>query len=399
MKILQLIYESLGSPFGYGGAGVRAYEIYKRLNDRHEVTLLCMKYPGARDGDIEGLRHVFVGTESKNLTKSVLAYTLQAMNFMRQYSGDFDIIVENFLPSTPFFSTLFTRTPVILQVQGIMEKHSFKKFHPFYAIPMHMVERFYPRLYERFIFVSHVTEEKVMTRLKGKAVQCHVIPNGVNEDFLRAAPEDGAYILFFSRIDIYTKGLDILIEAFRRIAPEYPKMKLVLAGYEFDRFETLVSGCLRSLKERIEYAGFVRGEEKVRLLSGAAFVVLPSRHESSPISILEAAACGKAVIVSDIPELAFVQREGFGLSFPSGSAEGLSERIKALLGDDKKRMSLGMRGREFTAHFLWDDVAMQFEDVLKQVVENFRSHEHRESKLTAEPSIKEKEEKCDAESR
>lgn len=31
MKILQIIYESFGSPFGFGGAGVRAYEIYRRL--------------------------------------------------------------------------------------------------------------------------------------------------------------------------------------------------------------------------------------------------------------------------------------------------------------------------------------------------------------------------------
>jgi hypothetical protein len=62
LKILQIIYESYGNLFGVGGAGVRAYEVYKRLQDRHEITLLCMKYPGAKDGEIEGLRHVFVGT-------------------------------------------------------------------------------------------------------------------------------------------------------------------------------------------------------------------------------------------------------------------------------------------------------------------------------------------------
>jgi len=364
MKILQLIYESLGNPFGFGGAGVRAYEIYKRLKDRHKVTLLCMKYPGARDGAIEGLRHLFVGTESKSLAKSVFAYTVQAMNFVRHYGDDFDIIVENFLPSTPFFSTLFTRTPVILQVQGIMEKHSFKKFHPFYAIPMHMVERFYPCLYKRFIFVSPVTKEKIMRRLGRKNVQCQVIPNGINDDLLRVTPEDGGYILFFSRIDIYTKGLDILVEAFKKIASEYPEIRLILAGYEFDRFETLVSGSHLSLKERIEYAGFVAGEEKVRLLSGATCVVLPSRHESSPVSVLEAAACGKAVIVSDIPEMSFVEEKGFGLSFPCGSADRLSEKMRIVLGDGKKRAVMGTRGREFAAQFLWDHIAIDFENVL-----------------------------------
>jgi glycosyltransferase involved in cell wall biosynthesis len=368
MKILQLIYESLGSPFGYGGAGVRAYEIYKRLKDRHDVTLLCMRYPGAKDGHIEGLSHLFVGAESKSLTRSVLSYTVRASNFVRENGHNFDIVVENFLPSTPFFSKFLTRTPVILQVQGVMEEHSFKKFHPFYAIPMHMVERFYPRLYDRFIFVSPVTKEKVMARITKKSVQCHVVCNGIDGDLLRTAPGDGSYILFFSRIDIYTKGLDLLVGAFGRIAAEYPEMRLILAGYEFDRFETVISGCPPPLSERIGYAGFVTGDEKRRLLSGATFVVLPSRHESSPVSIMEAAACGKPVLVSDIPEMNFVEENGFGLSFSSGSADGLAERMKALLTDAQMRTAMGKRGREFSAKFLWDDIAMQFEDVLNNSV-------------------------------
>ncbi len=354
---------------------MRAYEIYRRLKDRHEVTLLCMKYPGARDGDIEGLRHLFVGAGSSSLTRSVLTYTVQAASFVRKQGSGFDVIVENFLPSTPFFSTLFTRTPVFLQVQGIMEEHSFRKFHPVYAIPMHLVERFYPGLYERFIFVSPITKEKVTARLRKKNIQCHVIPNGINEELLQVTPEDGAYILFFSRIDTYTKGLDLLIEAFKRIAPEYPRIRLILAGYEFDRFDTLVSDCAPSLRERIGYAGFVTGEGKKRLLSRATVIVLPSRHESSPVSVLEAAACGKPVVVSDIAELDFVRREGFGLSFPSGSAEALSEAIRVLLEDGGKREEMGKRGREFSSQFLWDHIAVQFEGVLRLCADSTEGRE------------------------
>ena len=50
MKILHLLYESKGDYFGIGGVGIRAYEIYRRLKDRHDITLLCKKYPGAVDG-------------------------------------------------------------------------------------------------------------------------------------------------------------------------------------------------------------------------------------------------------------------------------------------------------------------------------------------------------------
>jgi glycosyltransferase involved in cell wall biosynthesis len=76
------------------------------------------------------------------------------------------------------------------------------------------------------------------------------------------------------------------------------------------------------------------------------------------------------VIVSDIPELAFVCREGYGLCFPSGSAKELTDKMRLLLSDNKKREVLGKRGREFAAQFLWDDIAIQFEDVLKHTAIN-----------------------------
>lgn len=367
MKILQLIYESFESPFGFGGAGVRAYEIYKRLKDRHDITLLCMKYPDAKDCEIEGLRHIFIGSESKNLTWSVLQYTLKAANFIKKYGNDFDIIVENFLPSTPFFSRLLTKTKVILQVQGIMEIHYFKKFNPFYSIPMSICEKFYPNLYENFIFVSDVTKKKLISKIKRNIKFCQIIPNGISEDLLKTNPENGDYILFLSRIDIYTKGLDILIKAFQRIHQRYPELKLILAGYEFDKFSRLITNVPSDIRDKIIYAGFVIGQEKIKLLAGARIFILPSRHESLPVSILEAAACMKPVIVSDIPELSFVQKEGFGLSFKSGSIDDLSERIAFMLNNHTERMEMGKAGRRYASNFLWDKITLQFEKSLESV--------------------------------
>lgn len=372
MKILQIIYESLDSPFGFGGAGVRAYEIYNRLKDRHDITLLCMKYPGAKDGEINGLRHIFVGAESRSLTESVLAYTTTAANFIRKYGNDFDVIVENFLPSTPFFPRLFTKTPVVLQVQGIMEKHALSKFSPLYSVPMYAVEQFYPGLYDKFIFVSEVTKEKVIKKVKRDIALCSVIPNGIDKALLSSAPSKteaeaaGNYILFFSRIDIYTKGLDLLVKAFEKISPDYPEARLVLAGYEFDKVSDLLSDCSPELRKKIEYAGFVAGQDKIRLLSNAGIFVLPSRHESAPISILEAAACGKPVIVSDIPELVFVTTEQIGLGFVSGSCESLTEKIILLLEDKALRAACSENARRYAEKFLWDSIALEFEAFLNK---------------------------------
>jgi glycosyltransferase involved in cell wall biosynthesis len=368
MKILQVIYESLGNPFGMGGAGVRAYEIYDRLRERHEITFLCMKYPGAGDGEVRGLRHRFVGAESPRLTRSVLAYTIEAARFIRRYGEDYDVIVENFLPSTPFFSRFLSKTPVVLQVQGVMYGHVFRKFGPLFSLPLFTIEKWYPPLHDKFIFVSDVTKEKVMRGVKRAVKLCRVIPNGINGELLQLSPAEGDYILFFSRIDAYTKGLDILLSAFRSLSGKFPDVKLVLAGYEADSFEGLVSKLPSAVREKISYEGFLTGPDKTALLSGAKMVVLPSRHESSPVSIVEAAACGKPLIVSDIGELGFVGEKGFGLSFPSGSAEGLKNKMESLLTDRGLRTELGRRGREFSRHFLWDRIANEFENTLELVV-------------------------------
>jgi glycosyltransferase involved in cell wall biosynthesis len=172
------------------------------------------------------------------------------------------------------------------------------------------------------------------------------------------------YILFFSRIDTYTKGLDLLIKAFMEINRNWPDIQLILAGYEFDKAETLISRVPLEVRQRISYAGFVTGDKKTRLIAGAKFIVLPSRHESAPISILEAAACGKALVVSDIPELRFVEEQGFGISFQSGSADGLCEKMKMLLNDTELRERLGSKGRKYAGNYTWDRIAKQFEDAL-----------------------------------
>jgi len=372
MKILQLIYESYGSPFGFGGAGVRAAEIYGRLSGRHEITLLCMKYPGAQDGEMQGLRHVFVGTESLSLEKSVLAYTLRAAAFVRRYGDQFDIIVENFLPSTPFFSRFLTNTPVLLQIQGLWGRHYKNKFGYGYGLPMYIMEKIYLRLHRDFMLVTPVN----MAFLMRRAGHCFVIPNGISSELLQGPGGEGDYILFMSRIDTYQKGLDILLDAFALAAKEFSDIRLVLAGHESNRVDDLKLRLPAELRDRVSYAGFVSGEDKRRLISGARIFVLPSRIEAHPISIVEAMACGRPLLVSDIPELGYVVEEAAGVSFPSGSAAGLARGLSLLLRDEDRRRQLGETGRKYAARFLWDNLALEFENALQLTVDGKSRKKH-----------------------
>jgi glycogen synthase len=367
VKVLQLIYESRASPFGFGGAGVRAREIYRRLADRHDIDLLCMRYPGARDEQQRGLRHIFVGTESRRLTPSVAAYTVQASAFVKRFGDRYDVIVENFLPSTPFFATLLTRTPVVLQIQGVMQRHALRKFPPYYGGPLYVMERFYPRLYDKLLFVSETTKTRVLGRHHRRLALCEVIPNGVAAELFEQEGGEDDYILFLSRIDTYTKGLDVLLKAFAILSRLAPSVRLRLAGFAADDVRGLLARLPDDIRSRVDYVGFVEGSRKTALLARAKFLVLPSRHESAPICIVEAAACGKPLIVSDIPELEFVQDRGMGLAFPSGSAADLAARMETLLTNENLRTTMGRAARGWAAGHLWENIAISFEKAVLRV--------------------------------
>lgn len=368
MKILQLVYESPGSPFGFGGAGIRAQEIYKRLSQRHKITLLYMKYPNAKNSNDSNIKHIFLGTESRSVIKSVISYTLKASYFIKNHGHEFDIIVENFLPCMPFCSSFLTKTPVILQIQGIMGKHAFGKYKFIYALPMYILEKIYPKIFNKFMFVSQVTQNQLLNNIKRKDLSSYLVPNGIDIAYLNSVRQEDNYILFLSRIDKYQKGVDILIKAFSLIVKKYPNLSLILAGYELDNVNCLLKDYPAEIRTKIEYVGFVTGKKKLELLSNAILFVLPSRYESQPISIIEAAACRTPVIVSDIPELKFTVENGFGISFSANSVTDLKEKIEFVIKNEKIRQQMGLNGREYAKNYTWDKISDEYEKALYDAI-------------------------------
>jgi glycosyltransferase involved in cell wall biosynthesis len=367
VKILHLLYESKGDYFGMGGVGMRAYEIYRRLKHRHDITLLCRKYPGAADGYREGLKHLFVGAENRSLTRALLSYSLNASLFTRKYGDEFDVIVEEFSPAIPTFLHAFTSKPLVLQIQGYTGTKYFGKYNIFYSGALYVLERFRPLFYKNIIVVSGITAKKY--RLRNSHTNIEVIPNGIPEELLVSEPGESGYVLYLGRIDIHNKGLDILLRAYEAFHETFPRIKLVMAGdgRDKDKFIRMITSLHDGLKKNIVLKGWVDGEEKTYLLKNALAVVMPSRYETQGIVALEAMACGKPVIVSDIPELSYVTENKAGLSFENGNALSLAGALKYLV-SSTERERMGQRGREWVRDYTWNRIALQYEAFLMNVL-------------------------------
>lgn len=367
MRILHLLYESQDDPFGIGGVGIRAYEIYRYLQARHDVTLLCKKYRGAKDDAINGIQHVFVGAETDSFTRTVLSYTHHAVRFVRKSGSEFDIIVEEFSPALPTFLHAFSKRPVVLQVQGYTGIHYFRKYNPVYASVLASLEQLRPRFYDTFIFPGDGTRRRFSLPKKSR---WEIIPNGVPEELLDTDPVEESYILYLGRLEFYGKGLDLLIDAYEEFQSAFPGVGLVLAGDGRDKtaLEKRISGLPDHVRSQIEMPGWVSGDVKREVLRRALFCVFPSRHEVHPISVLEAMACAKALVASSIEEFRFIREHAFGLTFETGNAAALAVSMKNLM-INPERTQMGERARAWVKELTWDKVALKYEDFLRSVLE------------------------------
>jgi glycosyltransferase involved in cell wall biosynthesis len=146
------------------------------------------------------------------------------------------------------------------------------------------------------------------------------------------------------------KGPDVLLEAFAKVAVAHPRMRLVYAGPDYGMLAQLRRDVVaHGLGERVHFLGLVSGSERHWLLNNAVCVCQPSRDEAFSLSILEALACARPVVISDRCKFPQVATAGAGIVVAL-SASQLSAALEVYLSDPGRRARDGRSARALIEH-------------------------------------------------
>jgi glycosyltransferase involved in cell wall biosynthesis len=179
--------------------------------------------------------------------------------------------------------------------------------------------------------------------IRGSGVDCH---------HFRALPDPDAPIVTVALVSrmLRDKGVLDAAAAIRLLRGRGLPVELLLAGpTDSDNRGSLTAETLISLgaaDHGIEWLGPVADVRAV--WRRAAIAVLPSTYgEGVPKALLEAAACARPMVASDVPGCREIVRPGeTGLLVPPRDVRGLADAIATLAGDPVRRKAMGRAGRE-----------------------------------------------------
>jgi glycosyltransferase involved in cell wall biosynthesis len=147
---------------------------------------------------------------------------------------------------------------------------------------------------------------------------------------------------------LWDKGVGEFLEAARLVKRQKPRVRFVLVGRcDEENPASIQSVQLHRWQEEGAIEWWGHRSDMPAVLGHAAVVVLPSYREGLPVSLLEAAACGKPIVATDVPGCRDVVRHRVnGLLVPPKNATALAEAIAVLLENPGLRNELGRRGRD-----------------------------------------------------
>jgi glycosyltransferase involved in cell wall biosynthesis len=199
------------------------------------------------------------------------------------------------------------------------------------------------------VLVQNPDDRAAMTKIGVDPARLFLIPgSGVDTERLRPLPEPtGPMTMAYVGRLLDDKGLRALVSAQALLAARGETIRLLIAG-ETDPANpaSIPAAEIEAWRKRPSIAMLGHVPDIASIWAQAHIAVLPSRREGLPLSLLEAAACGRPIVATDVPGCREIAREGVNaLLVPVDDAQALADAVQRLAHDTALRARFGAAGR------------------------------------------------------
>ncbi len=257
-------------------------------------------------------------------------------------------------------------------------------FSPMKAKVFIFIEKFLAKFTDKVVTVSSLVKDEIVNKLKiVEASKCVVVPLGFDLDkFLGCEKHIGVF-----REELNVERDVVLVGIVGRLVPiKNHKMFLSSAKDIVNKikdtaikFAIIGDGeCAAELRQEVaklcleKYVIFTGWKKNLAdVYADLDIVALTSLNEGTPVSIIEAMACAKPVVATDVGGVRDVITHGEnGLLAESNNVKDFSDKIYELAVDKDKRLRFGLCGREavrskYSKERLIKDIEALYEDCLK----------------------------------
>lgn len=248
-----------------------------------------------------------------------------------------------------------------------------------YIVSRYLRTIFYCAYRKADAFVVLGTEFKKQLREWGFKQQIFVETTPVDDDLLQRYSQkkrvetigkrDTLKVLFLSRIE-REKGILETLQAIKILSERYSNIKLLVAGEGsyLEKARTLVQ--MWDLNAKVEFLGFVRGEEKARTFATSDVYLFPTHGEGMPTSVLEAMAFGLPVLTRPVGGIRdFFEHGRHGFITESKEPRAFADFLERVLRNRSLWKQISDINHEYAKkHFLASKVARRLENIYRYVL-------------------------------
>jgi len=325
----------------------------------HEVTVLTSDN-GDRSLPTEERRDGYRVIRHRELARPLdNSLTPGVFSTIRDRCSDYDILhIHSHLYFSSNIAALLGRLhdiPVVVTNHGLISQTA-----------PGWIQRLYNPTVGKFTFetgdriLCYTETDKQRLQQRGIDTEVSVISNGIDCSWFKPNGVDPQnQLLFVGRLKT-GKGPQYLLEAFEEVASDDPQLSLKLVGDGPLRDDLEQQATAVGVADQVEFLGEVPNDELPQLYRESRAFVLPSLSEGLPRTVLEAMACGRPVVTSDLTQLRPIVQDA-GYTFEAGSRAELADTLQTVVdADDQLLDAYGDRGRQrVETEYSWRDTVEQ----------------------------------------